>query len=902
MRSVNVVCAAALAALALAAGTKSISLAGEWRFRLDAENSGHQMNWQSHRFEGELMFLPGSTDQAGFGLKTSGAARGWLSRPYIYTGAAWYQRDVVVPDAWRGKRVTLFLERPHWQTEVWVDGEAFGMQNSLATPHVYDLSAALGPGRHRITVCVDNTYKIPVGIHAHSVADHTQTNWNGVVGRIELRAQDPVWIEEVKVSPLVREKSIRVEATVRNSTGKPAAGEIRATIPGVAPVAAVVSIPGERQRIEFTLPLAQSANLWDEYEPALYDLNLTLTAGSYQDEWTASIGLRDIAARGKQFVLNGRPVFLRGTLECSIFPLTGYPPMTEEGWDRLFRIAKAYGLNHFRFHSWCPPEAAFRAADRAGFMLQVELPVWNQIVGKDQALDDFMIAEAHRMLAAYGNHPSFTMLCLGNELNGDWKFMDDLVQDLKLADNRRLYTFSSDCYRKVPGQTSDYFVTHHSEIGPVRIHGARFTATAGGTDYDFSAHVAAIDVPLVAHELGQWVTYPNYEEIGRYTGVLKPRNLEAFRAQLEERGMADQGKDFQLASGRFSWLVYKEDIETALRTRNFGGVQLLQLQDFPGQGEALIGLLDSFWESKGLLEPGQMRAFFNQTVPLLRFSKFVWTTNEVFSAKAQLAHYGKNALSGIAEWTARDGGNVVGSGKLNATNIAPGQVADLGEIRLPLTGFSRATKLRLTLGMTGAEPPNSWEIWVYPNAPARLAPENVLVTRVLDEAARKKLADGGNVLLLASGAKTNTIKMAFLPVFWSLSWFKEQAGTMGILCDPSHPALADFPTGMHSNWQWWELTENAPVFVLDDTAPGFRPIIQVIDDYHRNHKLGAVFETKAGTGKLLVSSFDIESQLDKRPVARQLRQSLLNYASSSRFAPAQEIDAAVLQRLLNGKE
>jgi Glycosyl hydrolases family 2, sugar binding domain/Glycosyl hydrolases family 2/Glycosyl hydrolases family 2, TIM barrel domain len=902
MRSVRVVCAAALAALGLAAGTKSVSLAGEWRFRLDAENSGHQMNWQVQRFEGELMFLPGSTDQAGYGLKTSGPARGWLSRPYIYTGAAWYQRDVVVPDAWRGKRVTLFLERPHWQTEVWVDGESFGMQNSLATPHVYDLSGALRPGKHRITLCVDNTYKIPVGIHAHSVADHTQTNWNGVVGRLELRAQDPVWIDSVKISPLVRQKSIRVEATVRNATGNPARGEIRAMIPGMAPVTTAVSVPGVQQTIEFTLPLAGTARLWDEYEPALYDLNLTLTTGSYRDEWTASIGLREIATRGKQFVLNGRPVFLRGTLECNIFPLTGYPPMTEEGWDRLFRIAKSYGLNHFRFHSWCPPEAAFRAADRAGFMLHVELPVWNQIVGKDQALDDFMIAEAHRMLAAYGNHPSFTMLCLGNELNGDWKFMDDLVKELKLADNRRLYTFSSDCYRKVPGPTSDYFVTHHSEIGPVRIHGARFTATAGGTDYDFSDHVAAVNVPLVAHELGQWVTYPNYEEISRYNGVLKPRNLEAFRAQLEDRGMADQAKDFQLASGRFSWLVYKEDIETALRTRNFGGVQLLQLQDFPGQGEALIGLLDSFWESKGLLEPRQMRAFFNQTVPLLRFSKFVWTTKEVFTAKAQLAHYGKNALNGTAEWTARDGDKVAGSGKLTVTDVAPGQVADLGEIRLPLSGISRATKLRLTLGMTGSEPPNSWDIWVYPNGPARAAPPDVLVTTALDEAARKKLADGGNVLLLASRAKANTMKMAFLPVFWSLSWFKEQAGTMGILCDPSHPALADFPTDMHSNWQWWELTENAPVFVLDDTAPGFRPIIQVIDDYHRNHKLGAVFEAKVGKGKLLVSSFDIESDLDKRPVARQLRLSLLNYAGSSRFAPAQEMDAALLQHLLNGKE
>jgi hypothetical protein len=345
--------------------------------------------------------------------------------------------------------------------------------------------------------------------------------------------------------------------------------------------------------------------------------------------------------------------------------------------------------------------------------------------------------------------------------------------------------------------------------------------------------------------------------------------------------------------------VYKEDIETALRTRNFGGVQLLQLEDFPGQGEALIGLLDSFWESKGLLEPEQMRAFFGQTVPLLRFSKFVWTNNETFTAKAQIAHYGKTTLNGTAAWTARDGDRVVASGKFSAANGAPGQVADLGEIRFPLSGISQASKIHLTFGLT--ETPNSWDIWVYPHTAAKAVPSGVLVTSSLDSAAKQKLGAGGSVFLLANRVSTNTMKMSFLPVFWSLSWFKEQAGTMGILCDPSHPALAGFPTDAHSNWQWWELTENVPVFVLDGTPAGFRPIIQVIDDYHRNHKLGAVFEAKVGEGKLLVSSFDIESALDKRPVARQLRQSLFDYVSGPRFAPTQNLEMAFVERLMAGR-
>ena len=905
------------AVFGLAAQTQALPLAGEWRIRLDVDDAGHRMNWPDQRFEGAVMFLPGSTDQAGYGVKTQGPGKGWLSRPYVYTGPAWYQRDVVIPELWRRKRLTLFLERAHWQTEVWVDGKSFGMENSPSTPHVYDLTSGLTPGRHSVTICVDNTYRIAIGTDGFSISDDTQTNWNGIVGRIELRAQDPIWIESARISTLLAQKAIRVEAAVRNSTGKTMSGELTASVPGLTSerVITPLSVSGGEQKVEFTVPLGSRVKFWDEFEPAVYELNLALAVGPYRSDWRADFGLRDMSTRNKQFLLNGRPVFLRGTVECAIFPLTAYAPMTEEAWDREFRIARSYGLNYFRFHSWTPPEAAFRAADRAGFMLEVELPVWNPKIsmGNDKVLTDFMEAEARRILAAYGNHPSFTMFCLGNEPSGDFSFLDKMLGELKQIDKRRLYTFSDDDTGKVPGETSDYLATQITKMGPIRIHDfrgkGRFAAEPGGTDYDFSKHVEIIPVPLIAHELGQWVTYPSYEEIGKYTGVLKPRNLERFKEQFESRSMGDQAKDFQLASGRFSWLVYKEDLETTLRTPNFGGTQVLQLNDFPGEGEALIGLLDSFFDSKGILTPQEFREFFSETVPLLRFSKFVWTAGETFTARAQLAHYGKERLvRAVAEWTARDGnGHLLGSGKLPPANIDVGTVASLGDLKLPLSSIIRATKIRITLRLAGTERRNHWDIWAYPDSRQEPAPADVLITTSLDEAASRKLAGGGKVLLLWPPGKVgeNTLNMEFLPVFWSVIWFKNQARsstTMGILCDPSHPALADFPTDSHSNWQWWELTQAARALILDDTAPGFRPIVQVIDDFHRNHKLGAVFEASVGKGKILVSSLDLVSDLDKRPVARQLKRSLLEYMSSPRFAPANEMEAGLLQSLLELKQ
>ncbi len=369
--------------------TNSLSLAGSWSIKLDPSKLGTAQKWAAQNLpSSDLVFLPGSTDEGGYGTRTAGAEKDRLSRRYSYEGPVWYQREVTIPESWRGKRVSLFLERPHWQSEIWVDGRPYGRQDSLSTPHVYDLTPSLKPGKHLLTMSVNNTYKIEVGRRAHSVTDWTQTNWNGVIGRIELRARDAVYIDSVQVHPDHTAKTLRVDALIRNTTGRAIEGEISALLAG-AKTSAKVSGPSVEQTVQITVPLGDKVRLWDEYEPALNTMELALAvdAGKLhaEDRLSTSVGVRQIATRDKQFVLNGRPIFLRGNLECVIFPKTGYPPMDVESWARLFRIAKEYGLNHFRFHSWCPPEAAFEAADRAGFLLHVELPVWSNRVGKDAA-------------------------------------------------------------------------------------------------------------------------------------------------------------------------------------------------------------------------------------------------------------------------------------------------------------------------------------------------------------------------------------------------------------------------------------------------------------------------------------------------------------------------------------
>ncbi|MGB7264043.1 MAG: sugar-binding domain-containing protein, partial [Terracidiphilus sp.] len=519
------------------APVQHICLAGTWAFRLDPSGKGMNDRWFEKNVGEETIFLPGSTDQAGYGQRVTTPAEGRLSRPYTYTGPAWYQKEFTIPEVWRDDRITLFLERCHWQTSVWIDGKSYGSQNSLSVPHHYDFGVDVVPGKHTLTLCVDNTIRIEIGESAHAISENTQTNWNGVIGRIELRSTPAVWIDKARVFTDARTRTAKVEIQLANALSAAATGEIEARIPEAnARVQSSVALFSGATTLTLGVPIPEPLRMWDDTEPHLYVMELhaktAVGARTFEHKIAVQFGIRGISTKDRQFVLNGRAVFLRGTVENAVFPLTAYPAMELADWRRIYRTVRDYGMNHLRFHSWCPPEVAFQAADEAGVLLHVELPVFSHHVDKTPGLKEFMRQEGHRILEAYGNHPSFALFCMGNELTGDFEFLDQLVGELKQADNRRLYTYSTNNGRSAPGSTSDYWVTEETAQGRLRIDKTRFGATPGGTDYDFSKAIAAFNLPVVAHELGQWAVYPNYDEIGKYIGVLKARNLEVFRSEL----------------------------------------------------------------------------------------------------------------------------------------------------------------------------------------------------------------------------------------------------------------------------------------------------------------------------------------------------------------------------------
>jgi hypothetical protein len=830
----------------------------------------------------------------------------WLQPERTYVGAAWYRRSVTIPEGWRGRRVTLMLERPHWETRVWIDGRYAGSNDSLSVAHTYDLGTGLAPGPHVLTVRVDNRMIVNVGIAAHSVSDHTQGNWNGIVGRIELRAGDATWIDDVQVYPHVAARSITVKGAIGTvaGAGSSALTAVVSPIPGGGPSFATVTRgvawSADGGRFELEIPLGPGAKTWDELDPNLYRISVSLDGGTGAK--SATFGLREIGTSppfprgeggsgglggGAGITINGRKIFLRGTLECCIFPLTGYPPTDPGPWRRIVRICKAHGLNHIRFHSWCPPEAAFEAADELGFYFQVEDAAWTT-VGDGQPIDAWLYAEAARILRAYGNHPSFILMPYGNEPGGAHAtaWLAEFADHWKRLDPRRLYTAASG-WPQIPA--NQYHVTP-APRGP-----------SGWIGSDYASAVRGFDVPVVVHEMGQWCVFPDFREIPKYRGALKPHNLEIFRDLLAGAGMLNQAGEFLRASGKLQAICYKEEIEAAMRTPGISGFQLLDLHDFPGQGTALVGILNAFWDRKGYIAPEEFRRFCRDTVPLARMSKRVWETNETLAADVELMHAGPAPLASAAPyWRLEDArGRSVASGSLPARAVPVDRGIPLGAIRIGLSRLAAPGAYRLVVGLAGTDVENDWRIWLYPADPAPAPPPGVLFATALTPEALQRLDEGGKVLLATMRLGSEHPRGSFTPIFWNrLMFYTQQCTTLGLLVDEKHPALREFPTSFHSDWQWADIVGRSRSVVLTGLPAGLNPIVQPIDDWNTSRKLGLIFECRVGRGKLLVCSADLATDLASRPAARQLRRSLADYAASAAFDPSVSLDRDAVVRLL----
>ena len=588
-----------------------------------------------------------------------------------------------------------------------------------------------------------------------------------------------------------------------------------------------------------------------------------------------------------------------------------------------------------------PPDAALAAADMAGVYLQPELP--NKRSGMDKksmdeeavramrnidylqvdtsrvnmTLKDYLQREGELIFKHFGNHPSFTMFTLGNEL-GRNPAMYELVADFKELDPRRLYAQGSNTmhWDQSFAEGDDFWVCAKTgtEHGPVRGAFWHVDYAYGhienfppSTLVDYSASIKDFDVPVIAHETGAHQVSPDFSEIPKFTGVTRARNYEIFKDRLIKANMLDQADDFVKASGRLAVICYREEIEAALRTRDFAGFQLLDIQDFPGQGTAPVGILNDFMEPKGLITPEKWSQFCSEVVPLLKMKKYTWTNDEEFRGDIEIAHYGKEDLREVdVSWKlVNTSGKSLSEGRFTQVNIARGGVSDIGEISAPLKLIEKAEKLQVVILLEGTKYRNEYDLWVYPKDVDTSVPGGILVSDNLDSKTKAYLQNGGKAIIIPDHNKlTHCIKGAFSTDYWS-PMFAQNAirrgiepapGSMGFICDPDSPLLEHFPTEFHSNWQWWQLVKNCKPIILDETPADYKPMVQTIDNFDRNHKMGMIFETKYGKGSVLICAIDLLNLQDK-PEARQLYYSILNYVNSDHFSPESELGLDVLNKI-----
>lgn len=850
-----------------------IDLSGQWQVKLDAEKQ--ETMPQAYP---ETMMLPGTTSAAGLGMPNPAKETGCLTDAYRFEGAAWFMRTFTAGD-WTGEQTMLTLERTR-KTTVYLDGRPIGHQESLCTPHRYFLPP-VHAGEHTLVIRVDNTDYPTRG--GHLTSPDTQSNWNGITGEISLTVAHTL-LTDLTVRPDLRRGCLRVHGHI---IGAPD-GVAGIVLPGQMEHL----LPYRRGVLDGECPLKGNEAFWDEAHPEIHTISIDLDGDVYE----TTFGLRDVRTVGRRLLINGRETFLRGKVDNLLYPKTGYTPTDVASWMTILGIAKEYGINHYRYHTACPPDAAFTAADLLGVYMAPELPFWGTVAeegeeGYDERERDFLFQEGFRILREYGHHPSFLWLSLGNELWGSKDVLNRMMRAYREADDTKLYSSGANNYQFVPDVLDEENVFVGVRLGRERLIRGSYamcdapqgivqtTAPESVSNYDASivpetlgqsgeagkvqiqygtgvkevdaqsADALIPDVPVISHEVGQYVFYPDFSEISRYTGPLKPRNIEAMRENLERAGLYGEHEAFFRQTGHLAVECYKREIETLLRSREVSGFQLLDLQDYTGQGTALVGVLNAMMENKGLISAEEWREFCAGTVVLGEFASFTGMMGEDIRFDVQISECDPEKQHTCIRCTLMDGER-----ELYACDVTPGarqgRLTDAVSVTFPAECYRDAMQERIT-GLTvvltledGTR--NHYPIWLIPPIDIRITREGIEKDgRMVAFVSAEEKADGAAIVVPSAEGQ---LPAEYCTDFWCYPMFRSisesmgkpvPVGTMGLSIDTASPLLKRFAQEDYTTPAWYAILQTAHVQRL---PADIHPAVQMIDNTERCARLGILYQ------------------------------------------------------------
>ncbi|WP_416151663.1 glycoside hydrolase family 2 protein [Salipaludibacillus sp. HK11] len=913
---------------------ESLSLDGEWKFVLDPTD---EIEVEGHRFEDSLdvINVPGSWEEQGFG-KTNGDhfPLGTWKKEREYIGKAWYSIELDTSSLPENQHHRLVMSGVHWFTSVWIDGDFVGNGEGLVTDHQFDITPFLEHGKtQKLVISVDNRLHIPL-MESHIHSYHTATNWGGITGGVKIESFPSSHFSKVMFLQEESPKQFNIRAEVDlgegRSSNKTYSVNVVINKGAMKPVTVSHQLNGNQQleSVDLHIDMGENAEVWSDKTPSLYDVSIKLMENNETiDCKNHRIGLRDFKAVGKQFLLNEQPVFLSGYVDCCVFPMTGYPSWDKEHYKKQFKIVKEHGYNHVRLHGWSAPKPFWEAADEEGMLVQTELPHWSfHYLERETAppveVHEFLTRELVRIIEHLNEHPSFVMMALGNELisASGHPLLNELVELARKKDPTRLFTDNTG-FGQLPvhDREGDFFIQSLNWHPPYALP----YAGSPDTTEDYRELPKLVDKPVIGHEHGQFTMYVDPNLSDKFTGHLQPSWLETFNESLEGKGWNDRVEEFKKVTGSHMVRSYKEIMERARRTKDLSGIQLLDIRDFPGQGHATTGILDVFWDSKNVIEPKDFKQFNNDRVMLMRSDRRTFYGGETAEVDIELSNYGANVQQGRLTWEVRVDEQTLDQGEWDLNNLKAGENCRLGTINFETsTKGSSQYRLHVELKINDEHETieNSWDFWSfgrtdlpkgvkdiwtdmnslqsylygarfeeligieersYKKEDAKLA-----ITDQMSRDVVQYLLDGGNVWLMAKGGNQyDEVTTKYLPIFWNFLWFPTQESTtMGMIIN-KHPLFNQFPHDGLSNWQWYHLVDGAPSISLD-SYPQIKPIVEVVDNFHRMKRLTYAFEAKVGRGKLFVSCFRTYDAKDlKRPETSKLFQETLDYIGSDKFQP-----------------
>lgn len=784
-----------------------INLHGKWNFQLDVDKTGIN----SELFKKELndtIILPTTTSEAKKGEVNIAREVSFLTDLYKFEGFAWFSKEIEFIENYSDNYIELVMERTR-VTHLWVDDKYVGTYNSLCTSHHYDITSYISKNKHKITIMVDNTSYPTKG--GHMTSPDTQTNWNGITGEISINITNKTRLYNVKFYPNTKDKTVTVKGNILGDK-----------IDKISLIAFDYNKSFEKQSyninnnsFEVKYFMSDDVELWSEYNPHTYKMEIRIEKDKeIINEDIYSFGMLSFKTNEKKFLINGKETFLRGKHDGLIFPLTGYAPTDIESWIKILKTSKEYGINHYRFHTCCPPKAAFEAADMLGIYMEPELPFWGTITTEDDenhdsAMQDYLIEEGYRMLDEFGNHPSFVMMSLGNELWGSKETLNSILKGYKEYDNRHLYVQGCNNFQWAPCilEEDDFF------------SGVRFSG-----DRLYRGSYAMCDAPQGHIQTDAPNTNHNYDEI------IRPSTKE--KCSVAEVGV----KQIQYGTG------VKEVIVS--ETEEFvPNVPVISHE---------IGQYETFPNFKEMKNDIIIRA------ELLSDSEAVWSKE----IQVNKLHIGVNYLDSLS--------------------------FELPDCEIPEKYIFKLSSSTLNIS-------NHYDLWVYPIVP-EIDNKDIFIANNLDELLRG-ISNNKNILYYPDEDENlNSIEGTYCTDFWCYPMFRSISesmgkptpiGTMGLLINEKHPALKNFPCEFYSTPQWWEIVMKSHLSILDDVK--IDPIVQMIDNFERNHLLGLIYEFKVNKSNILVCTSPLKDIKDSRE-AQWLQYSLIKYIKSDSFKPEKTID------------